>query len=190
MSYKIVIETMKDANKIFYAPIQSDLEPGCRFEHYSAMHFFGSDYDSSVRYIVKFNNIYLENYWENMEKSLPYRKLVTFNFDTGQNGDRSWWGYDENCILRENSTEEIKAYNKVAKKISKFGYYHFTFKVYEDIERCTRTILVTDKSTKQSFNIDDIVDPNLYDDLLNWINLCDDKEKEINIVDSANNFLC
>lgn len=189
LTHPIVVETMEDANKIFYAPVQSDFEPGYHPEHYAAIHFFGDDYDRNVRYILKFESASLEKYWENLKKSLPLRKLVNFNFDTGQHGNLCWWGYGENCILREDSAKEIQAYANVAEKISKFGYCRFAFKAYEDNVRCTRTILVTDKLTNQSFNVDDVIDPNLYDDLLRWVNLCEEKVRATDIIESANKFL-
>lgn len=187
----VVIESFDEANAVFYRPVESGQYEGSRSGYYAAVIFLGeglprNEYEG---YSVSFANKQIEKYWNMLVEADYDRRYVKFDFDTGEEGERSWWGFEKNCISRLDGDEDIKSYHMVAKAIANKGFDAFDFSVYDDEENVTRTIEVVDKKTNSLFNFNDSIDPNMYDDLREWVMKNNKSRVKKSIVDSANQFL-
>lgn len=168
----ITLETFTEVHKVFYAPVDYDEAEGTNPGEHAGRIFV----DCSNNYIVKHARPSLTGYHGRLGGSVNKRKLANFNFNEGVEESYSWWGVDSNCISREDSTSDVKAYLKAAKTIAQAGFSEFEFTFYDDESAYTRSIDILHVGTGATLTISDIIDPNMYADLTQWV---DEKTQEL-----------
>lgn len=165
----ITITSFKEARMIAYAPLNSDYRLGC-FPSMYAARLAGIPESKCEDFNIEFSVETIAEYFDSMIACEGNHKLANVDFTTGMEQDVSWWGCGVNCISREQwSDPRPIEYLRVVKHVIETGYDSFEFEFFEDHRAVTEACKITKKRGGMPFIIARILDPNMYDGIVDYV---------------------